>query len=181
MVGSSFILTRRHERLTLLNTAQIVSAYTEDIDRTTREGQLRYNDYEPSVAKLYTIQLLLTSRREMEFVFASYKERDSVFEQMQKAVSPGLTLDIAEPLIKQVTLPAKEKFDHKDYTIAELDKAMTMALAQIKRDQEQVKTSNTTPSVPPAPTSSAQPASAAAPVAPIPKPPRKPRAKKGEE
>ncbi|MDO7851364.1 hypothetical protein [Hymenobacter convexus] len=156
MLGSSFFYTRRNERLQLLNMAEVVAIYTENIDRTTREGQLRYEDYDPAVTVLYTIQLLLTSRREMEYVFAGYAERDSVFEEMQKAVSPGVTLNIVEPLIKRITQPAWPDYDRDSYSKAEVDRAMKMALAQIRYDREQAKKAASTPPAPPAPEPAAQ-------------------------
>ena len=161
MVGSSFILTRRPERHTLLNSAQIVWAYTEDIDRSTREGQMRYEDYDPAVTTLYTIQLVLTSRREMEYVFASCAERDALFEGMQKAVYPSVTLDIAEPLIKRIMLPARPKPTADDLTLEEL---RPLAMAQLKHLQEVAAAAAAPPAAPP-----------------VVKPPRKPRAKKGAE
>jgi hypothetical protein len=143
MVGSPFILTRRDGRQSLLNTSQIVFIYNEDIDRATRAGALGYSEYDPTISKLYTIQVLLTSRREMEYVFATADERDAAYDDLIKAISPGVTIDIAAPRMERVEPPMPPKptpepaLDYPDYSREELNRAIAIGLAQIKRDREQ--------------------------------------------
>lgn len=148
MVGSSFILTRRHGRLTLLNTTEIAAAYTEEVDRTTRRGRNLYTEYDAEVTIFYTVQVMLTGRREMEYVFANLTERDALFEEIRKALSPSVTIDIAEPLIKQVITPAGPPLDssivYNGYTAEEIEHAMAML--------REMRTQESAPSPAPMPT-----------------------------
>ncbi|RZJ87143.1 MAG: hypothetical protein EOO60_12530, partial [Hymenobacter sp.] len=67
MVGSQFVLIKRNGRRTLLNIAQVASIYTSDIVIASKAGQIEYGSrYPVEQGTLYTIQLMLTSRREME-------------------------------------------------------------------------------------------------------------------
>lgn len=103
MVGSPFILIQRPGRRTLLNAAEIVSAYTEDIDLASNQGKLFYKQYDPAQGTLYTVQMLLTSRREMEHIFTTAAARDELFARLLAAMTPGVTIDIDEP--RPVMLP----------------------------------------------------------------------------
>ncbi|HEX8349470.1 MAG TPA: hypothetical protein VF598_05900, partial [Hymenobacter sp.] len=128
-----------------------------ETDRTTRRGQLLYTEYDPEATILYTLQVMLTGRREMEYVFANLAERDALFEEILKAVSPSVTIDIAEPLLKQVVTPTGPAPDssvvYNGYTAEEIERAITML--RVMRAQESA----------PSP----------APTPPAARPPRKPR------
>lgn len=110
MVGSSFLLLQRAGRQTLLNAAEIVSAYTEDIDLASNQGTQLYDRFDPALGTLYTIQFLLTSRREMELVYGTAAARDEVYAQLVAALAPSVTIASTEPLptqLPEVPLPER--------------------------------------------------------------------------
>ena len=99
MVGSNFILTKRNGDNTLLNIAEIVSAYTENIDLHSTKGRLIYKHYSTEQGLLYTVQLLLTGRRDMEYIFATAADRDAFYEQITAAISPAVIIEITAPKV----------------------------------------------------------------------------------
>ena len=74
----------------MLNAAQLVALYPEDIVLTEANRQGNFKHYPPDQLIAYTIQLMMTSRREMEFLFNTKEERNSSFEAVQKALNPTL-------------------------------------------------------------------------------------------
>ena len=94
MVGSTFILTKRHGDNALLNIAEIVSVYTEDIDLHSTKGRVIYKQYPTEQGTLYTVQLLLSGRRDMEYIFATAADRDGLYDQLMAAISPSVVIEI---------------------------------------------------------------------------------------
>jgi hypothetical protein len=100
MVGSTYIHIKRNGRRTLLNIAQIASIHTSDIELASKAGQLEYSSkYSLEQGTLYTIQLMLTSRREMEYIFARADERDEVYDQLVTALAPAVVIESQAPFV----------------------------------------------------------------------------------
>lgn len=145
MVGSPFIQINRHDRRRLLNSSQIVAVYTEDFDLTTRRGQLLYDDYDHEVGMLYTVQLLLTSRREMEYVFADKAERDSMYEELLQLLTPSATISIASPFVERSDAHQAANAAKRRAQDEAASHAAGMAAVEAKKAQQQA----TPPTAPP--------------------------------
>lgn len=111
MVGSPFILVRRNGRQTLLNTTQIVSVYLDDIDLSSNRGKIIYKQYAPEQGVLYTMQVLLTGRREMEFIFATAADRDDLYGRILSAMPPAMVINSTSPDVPR--LPEEPVTDRK--------------------------------------------------------------------
>jgi hypothetical protein len=118
MVGSSFILTQRNGDKMLLNTAEVISIYTEDIDLRSSRGRYVYKQYPTAQGMLYTVQVMVTSRRDIEYIFAEAAARDALYEQLLSAIPPALVIDIAAPKVPQ--LVEEEGPERKMYTREEV-------------------------------------------------------------
>jgi hypothetical protein len=93
MVGSQFVLINRNGRRTLVNISQIASLWVDDIDMSKGTETIFYRDIDPAAGTVYTIELLMTSRREVYFYFPNATERDAVYEQLLAAISPALVIE----------------------------------------------------------------------------------------
>jgi hypothetical protein len=112
MVGSTFIQTNRGDHRTLINTAQVVSIYTKDIELASKGGMIEYRRYSIELGTIYTIQVMLTSRREMEYVFATAAERDELYNQMVQAIAPAVSIENNAPIVPELT-EEREKLPYK--------------------------------------------------------------------
>ena len=99
MVGSQFVLIKRNGRQTLLNISQIASLWVEDIDVSDGSEHLMYRDIDPTVGMVYSLELLMTSRREVYFQYPNAADRDAVYEQLLAAISPALVIENDGPSI----------------------------------------------------------------------------------
>jgi hypothetical protein len=162
MVGSTYIHIKRNGRRTLLNVSQIASAYTSDIEIASRAGQIEYGKRYPlEQGTIYTIQMMLNTRREMEFIFARADERDEVFNQIAAALAPSVVIESFAPFVPEIkeepekprkpSYPADLFDNQEDYALA-----MANAIDRIRQEK-------------------AQAAQQPSPTPPTPKPPRKPR------
>jgi hypothetical protein len=166
MVGSTYIHIRRNGRRTLLNVAQVASIYTSDIEIASKAGQIEYGHrYPVEQGTIYTIQLMLTSRREMEFIYAKADERDEVYDQIVAALAPAVTIENLAPFVPEI--PATEAwskfrkplFPNEIFaTEEEYDRALDRVVADLKSGKNRPR-----PPEPPTATP------------PTPKPPSKPR------
>ncbi len=165
MVGSTYIHIKRNGRRTLLNVAQVASIYTSDIKIASKAGRIEYGHrYPVEQGTIYTIQLLLTSRREMEFIYATADERDELYNQIVAALAPAVTIESPVPFVPEIpeneswSRFRKPTFPNEVFaTEEEYDRALDKAVADLKSGKNR-------PPEPPAATP------------PTPKPPRKPRA-----
>jgi hypothetical protein len=166
MVGSTYIHIKRNGRRRLLNIAQVASIYTSDIELTSKAGKIEYGHrYSVEQGTIYTIQLMLTSRREMEYIFARADERDEVYDQIVAALAPAVTIESSAPFVPEV--PENEvwsKFRKPSFPndVFATEEEYDRALARVIED---LKSGKTLP-LPPEPPLDTPP---------TPKPPRKPR------
>lgn len=157
MVGSAFIHTQRPNGCrTLINVNQVASIYTTEVDLASKDGQYGYKQYAPEQGMLYTIQVMLTSRREMEYLFTTAVDRDTLYNQFVAALAPSVTLefDTPQPKLKEKEPVPEEKLYTKDEVFCTREE-FERAIAQVLARQQPTSPAFT----PPAPT----------------KPPRKPR------
>lgn len=169
MVGSQFVLIVRNGRRTLVNISQIASLWVEDIDLSKGEEHIMYRDIDPAIGMVYSLEVLMTSRRELYFQFPNATDCDAVYEQLLAAISPALVIESNGPSTPK--LPGKKwsHFPKPDFpnkvfaTEQEYDRAVIEAMANLM--------------VPKAP-----PTEASAPTtSPTSKPPRKPYTRKPRE
>ncbi len=159
MVGSTYIYFKRNGRRTLLNVAQIASVYTSDIDLASKAGKVEYSHQYPlEQGTIYTSQLMLTSRREMEQVYARADERDEVYNQLVAALAPAVVIESFAPFVPAVSEKPEESkearkstyptdlFDNQeDYALA-----MANAIDRIRQERAQATAQQST-TTPPAP------------------------------
>lgn len=139
MVGSTYIHIKRNGRRTLLNAAQIASVYTSDIEIASKAGQVEYGKRYPiEQGTLYTIQLMLTSRREMELIYARADERDEVYNQIVAALAPAVTIESFAPAVPEVPEESWSKFRKPAFpnevfsTEEEYDRALARVVEDLK-------------------------------------------------
>jgi hypothetical protein len=65
-----------------------------------------YRDVDPAMGTVYSLELLMTSRRELYFQFPNAADRDAVYEQLLAAISPVLIIESNGPTIPK--LPGKK-------------------------------------------------------------------------
>ena len=162
MVGSTYIHIKRNGRRRLLNIAQVASIYTSDIDLTSKAGKLEYSSQYPlEQGTIYTIQLMLATRREMEYVFARADERDEVYDQIVAALAPTVVIESLAPFVPEIPEePAKPKEPRKpsyptDLFNSQEEYALAMANAIDQIRQEKAKAAAQQPpatEAPPKPT-----------------------------
>jgi hypothetical protein len=165
MVGSTYIHIKRNGRRTLLNVTQVASIYTSDIEIASKAGQIEYGTrYPVEQGTIYTIQLMLTSRREMEFIYALADERDEVYDQIVAALAPAVVIESLAPNVPLSPEESWSKFRKPSFpndvfaTEEEYDRALYRVVEDLKRGGPLPR--------PPEPPASTPPTS---------KPPRKPR------
>lgn len=166
MVGSPFVLIKRNGRQTLLNISQIASLWVEDIDLASGIDNIMYRDIDPAIGMVYSLEVLMTSRRELYFQFPNAADRDALYGQLLAAISPSLVIESNGPSTPK--LPGqkwshfpKPKFPNEAFaTEQEYDRAVIDAMAKLMVPK----------TLPPA-----------APTPPTPKPPRKPYTRKPRE
>jgi hypothetical protein len=170
MVGSSFILIKCNGRRTLLNVAQVASIYTSDIEIASKAGQIEYRHrYSIEQGTIYTIQMMLTTRREMEYIFARAAERDEAYDQIVAALAPAVVIESTAPIVPEVPEQSwsrfrKPTFPNKAFaTEAEYDRAVASVLADLLSGKNDMYEPPSTPEPP------------------TPKPPRKPYTRKPRE
>jgi hypothetical protein len=139
MVGSQFVLIVRNGRRTLVNISQIASLWVEDIDLSNGEKHLMYEDVDPAIGIVYSLEILMTSRRELYFQFPNAADRDAVYEQLLAAISPAVIIESNGPATPK--LPGqkwshfpKPVFPNEVFaTEQEYDRAVAAVIEDIKR------------------------------------------------
>jgi hypothetical protein len=97
IVGSQFVLIIRNGRRTLVNISQIASLWVEDIDLSSDQNNIMYRDVDPAIGMVYSLEVLMTSRRELYFQFPNAADRDAVYEQLLAAISPAIIIESTGP------------------------------------------------------------------------------------
>jgi hypothetical protein len=111
MVGSTYIQIKRNGRRTLLNVAQVASIYTSDIEIASKAGQIEYRHrFSVEQGTIYTIQMMLASRREMEYIFATAAERDEVYNQIVIVLAPSVVIESTAPFVPEVPEESWSRF-----------------------------------------------------------------------
>jgi hypothetical protein len=169
MVGSQFVLIKRNGRQTLLNISQIASLWVEDIDLSSGREHIMYRDIDPAIGMVYSLELLMTSRRELYFQFPNAADRDAVYEQLLAAISPGLIMESNGPSTPKIPGQKWSHFPKPAFpndvfaTEQEYDRALIDAMTNLM--------------IPKSPSAEASTPTAT----PTPKPPRKPYTRKPRE
>lgn len=146
MVGSQFVLIKRNGRSTLLNISQIASLWVDDVDLNDGHVHPYYADVDPALGTVYSLELLMTSRREVYFHFPNAADRDAVYEQLLAAISPALVIESNGPRTPMKASQkwsrfAKPTFPNEVFaTEEEYDRAVSQVMANLR-----------TPKAPPAP------------------------------
>lgn len=166
MVGSPFVLIKRNGRQTLLNISQIASLWVEDIDLSSGSDNIMYRDVDPAIGVVYSLEVLMTSRRELYFQFPNAADRDAVYEQLLAAISPSLVIESNGPSTPK--LPG-QKWSH--FPKPTFPNEVFATEREYDRKASDAMTNLMIPKTPP-PTASTPP---------TPKPPRKPYTRKPRE
>ena len=139
MVGSQFVLIVRNGRRTLINIGQIASLWVEDIDLTGHIENIMYRDVDPAIGMVYSMEILMTSRRELYFQFPNAADRDAVYEQLLAAISPALIIESNGPTTPKLLGKKWSHFPKPDFpnevfaTEQEYDRAVAAVMEDIKK------------------------------------------------
>lgn len=96
-----------------------------------------YRDVYPAIGMVYSLELLMTSRRELYFQFPNAADSNAVYEQLLAAISPSLVIESNGPTTPKLPEKKWSRFPKPAFpnevfaTEEEYDRAVIDAMANL--------------------------------------------------